>query len=57
MNELDEIINSITSRQPTELLRIIFYGHCKFKDRFNKRLLAAAIQFIKNSVRLDQSLI
>ena len=32
MNELSNIDNSITSRQPNELLRIIPYGHNKFKD-------------------------
>ena len=32
MNELSDIDNSITSRQPNELLRISFYGDCKFKD-------------------------
>ena len=31
MNELNDIDNSITSRQPHELIRIIFYGDCKFK--------------------------
>ena len=32
MNELNDIDNSITSRQPNELLRIILYCDCKFKD-------------------------
>ena len=39
MNELNDIDNSITSRQPNELLRIIFYGDCKFKDNDNKQIL------------------
>ena len=57
MNELSDIDNSITSRQPNELLRIILYGDCKFKDNVNKRILIATIQFIKNSNRFNQSLI
>ena len=57
MNELDDIDNSITSRQPTEILRIILYGDCKFKDDVNKRILMATIQFIKESNRFDQALI
>ena len=57
MNELSDIDNSITSRQPIELLRIILYGDCKFKDNVNKRILIATIQFIKNSNRFNQSLI
>ena len=36
-NELNDIDNSITSRQPNELLRIILYGDCKFKNNVNKR--------------------
>ena len=31
MNELNDIDNSVTLRQPNELLRIILYGDCKFK--------------------------
>ena len=57
MNELNDIDNSITSRQPNELLRIILYGDCKFKDDVNKRILIATIKFIKNSNRFNQSLI
>ena len=57
MNELNDIDNSITSIQPNELLRIILYGDCKFKDNVNKRILIATIQFIKNSNRFNQSLI
>ena len=57
MNELNDIDNPITSRQTKELLRIIIYGVCKFKDDVNKRILIATIQFIKNSNRLNQSLI
>ena len=36
MNELNDINDSITSRQPNELHRIILYGDCKFKGNFNK---------------------
>ena len=57
MKELDYIDNSITSRQPTEILRIILYGDCNFKDDVNKRILMATIQFIKESNRFDQALI
>ena len=57
MNELNNIDNSITSRQPNELLRMILYGDCKFKDNVNKRILITSIQFIKNSNRFNQSLI
>ena len=52
MNEFNDIDNSISSRQPNELLRIILYGDCKFKDNVNKRILIATIQFLKNSNRL-----
>ena len=57
MNELNGIKNSITSRQPIELLRIILYVDCKFKDNVNMRILIAAMAFIKNSNRFNQSLI
>ena len=57
MNELNDIDNSITLRQPNELLRKILYGNCKFKDNINKRILIATIHFIKNSNRFNQSLI
>ena len=57
MNESYKIDNSITSRQPNELLRIILYGDCKFKDNVNKQILIATIHFIKNSNRFNQSLI
>ena len=57
MNELNDIDNSVTSRQTNELLRIILYGDCKFKAAVNKRILFASIQFIKNSNRFNQSLI
>ena len=57
MDELNDIDNSITSIQTNELLRIILYGDCKFKDDINKRILIATIQFIKNSNRFNQSLI
>ena len=56
VNELNDIDNSITSREPNELLRIILYGDCKFKDNVNKRILIKTIQFIKNSNRFNQSL-
>ena len=49
MNELNDLDNSITSRQPNELLRIILCGGLKFKDNANKCIFTAAIQFIKNS--------
>ena len=57
MKELYRIDNSITSRQPNELLRIILYGDCKFKHNVNKRILIATIQFIKNNNRFYESLI
>ena len=57
MNELNDIDNSVTSRQPNELLRINLYNDCKFKDNFNKRILIATIEFIRNSNRFNQSLI
>ena len=57
MNELNDIDYSIASRQPNELLWIILYGDCKFKDNINKRILIAIIQLIKNSNRFNQSLI
>ena len=41
MNELNDIDNFITSRQPNELLPIILYGDCKLKDNVNKRILIA----------------
>ena len=34
MNELNDIDNSITSRQPNELLQIIPYGDCKLTNGF-----------------------
>ena len=57
MTELNNIDNSNTSTQPNELLRIILYHDCKFKDNVNKRILTATIQFIKNNNRVTQSLI
>ena len=57
MNELNDIDNSITSREPNELLRIIFNGDYNFKDNVNKRIVIATIRFIKNTNRFDQSLI
>ena len=57
MNESSDIDNSITSRQQNELLRIILYGDCKFKDNVNKRILTATIQFIINGNTFNQSLI
>ena len=47
MNLLEEINNSITSKQPTELLRIIFNGYCTFINDINKRILNVTIQLIK----------
>ena len=47
MNDLNDIDNSIASRQLNELLRIILCGDCKFKDNVNKRILIATIQFIQ----------
>ena len=57
MNELYDLDNSISSRQPNEVLRIILYGDCNFKDNVNKRIWSTTIQFIKNSDRLNQFLI
>ena len=54
MNRLNHIGNSITSEQQNDSL---LYGDCKFKDNVNKRNLIATIQFIKNSIRFNQSLI
>ena len=56
MNELNDIDNSITSRQPNELLRIIVYSGCKVKDNVKKRILIETIQFIKSSNIFNQSL-
>ena len=55
MNELNYIDNSITSRQPNELLLIILYCDCKFKDNVIKRILIATIQFIKIVIDLINS--
>ena len=57
MNELNNIDNSIASRQTYELLQIILCGDCKFKDNVNKQILIETIQFIKNRIRFNQSLI
>ena len=57
MNELNDIDNAITSRQANALLRKILNRDCKFKDKVNKRILIATIQFIKNSNKFNQSLI
>ena len=57
INELNDIDNSITSKQPNELFRIILYGDCNFKDNVSKPILIATMQFIKNSNRFNQSLI
>ena len=43
MNDLNDIDNSITSRQPSKLLRIILYSDCKFKDNVNKQILITTI--------------
>ena len=37
MNELNDIDNSINSRQPNKLLPIILYGDCKFKDKIHQK--------------------
>ena len=57
MNELNDIDNTITSRKPNELLQIILYDDCKFKDNVSKWILIATVQFIKNSTRFNQYLI
>ena len=57
MNELNKFDNSITSRQPNELLRINLSDDCKFKDNVKKQILITTIQFIKNSNRFNQSFI
>ena len=36
VDKYNDIDNSIISRQPNELLRIILYDDCKFKDNVNK---------------------
>ena len=57
MNKLNDIDDSIISRQRNELLRIILDDGFKFKDTVNKWTLIATIQFIRNSNRVNQSLI
>ena len=49
MNELIDNENSVISRLPNELLWIILFGCCKFKENVNKQIWIATIQFIKNS--------
>ena len=56
-NELNDIDNSVTTRQPNELIPIILYEDCQFKYNDGKQILIATIQFIKNSNRFNQSLI
>ena len=41
MNELNNIDNFITSRQPDEILRILLQDNCNFKDNVNKQILTA----------------
>ena len=38
MDEMNDINNSITSRQPTELLGTILYSDCKLEDSINKKI-------------------
>ena len=38
MNELIDNENSVISRLPNELLSIILFGCCKFKDNVNKQI-------------------
>ena len=57
MNKLNDIDDSIISRKRNELLRIILDDGFKFKDTVNKWTLIATIQFIRNSNRVNQSLI
>ena len=46
MNDLNDIDNSITSRQPNELFWVIIYSDCPFKDNVKKQILIATIQFV-----------
>lgn len=57
MNELNDIENVITSRQPNELLPIMLHADSKFQDNVSKLILMETIQIIENSNRLNQSLI
>ena len=57
MNELNNNDNCSTSRQQNQLRPIILYAVSNFKDKVSKPILIATIQFIKNSNRLNQTLI
>lgn len=57
MNKLNDIDDSIISRQRNELLRIILDDGFKFKDNVNKWIFDCNYPAHQNSNRLNQSLI
>ena len=56
MNESSSINCEIVSLRPSALLEVILYGGKMFNDKSNHRILTAAINYIKNTQRYEQSL-
>ena len=56
MNELSSINCGIISLRPSALLEVILYGNEMLNDKSNQEILAATINYIKNTQRFEQSL-
>ena len=56
MNELSSINSGTVSLRPSALLEVILYGDKMLSDNPNQQILAATINYIKNTQRFEQSL-
>ena len=56
MNELSSLNSGIISIRPSALLEVILYGDKMLNDNSNQHILAATINYIKNTQRFEQPL-
>ena len=57
MNDLNNINTAIASLNPNDLLRVILYGGKSFTKETNYKILTASIKFMKDTQRIEKSLI
>ena len=56
MNQLSSINSGLISFRPSAVLEVILYGDKMLNDDSNQQILTAAINYIKNTQRFQQSL-
>ena len=56
MNELRKVDSSILNLDEISLTKLLSYGHSKFENKVNKKIILASINFVLSTKRFEGQL-